>query len=95
MNDKIIKLSENSDEHVESLVNKINKLNESVIITEHNIVFKKSQREIYSIPKSECQTCRSILRKVQHLTEKTWMSCDLIQVFVRKACEENKLKLYD
>jgi hypothetical protein len=47
----------------------------------------------YSIQISRCNTHEKILGWVYHLTEKTWMSRDILRYFVQVSCRESGLNI--
>ena len=47
----------------------------------------------YNIPLASCRTHGEILSWVLHLTEKTWMSTEILRRFILVACHQNKLEV--
>lgn len=46
----------------------------------------------YPIALSRCNTPEKLLHWVWHLTEKTWMTNDVLRRFIELACDENAIK---
>ncbi|CAH7335080.1 conserved hypothetical protein [Vibrio chagasii] len=45
----------------------------------------------YPIPLSDCNTETRLLQMVYHLSQKTWITPELLTQFIKLACEENRL----
>ena len=65
-----------------------------VSVREHHIVIDVSSEcniPEYNIPLSRCSTYAEILGWAHHLTEKTWVSTEVLRRFIAVACDANKL----
>jgi len=60
-----------------------------VSVREDHIVVNVSFE--YNIPLVRCSSYAEILGWVNHLTEKTWMSTEVLRRFIVVACNANKL----
>ena len=67
------------------------KLQQQVSVKEDHIVINVSYE--YNIALSRCDTAEKLLHWVWHLTEKTWMTNDVMRRFIEVASRENKIKM--
>ena len=65
------------------------KLQQQVSVKEDHIVINVSYE--YNIALSRCDTAAKLLHWVWHLTEKTWMTNDVMRRFIEVACRENNI----
>ncbi|WP_158755343.1 hypothetical protein [Dyella sp. S184] len=66
-------------------------LAKTVLVKDGHIVINVHNE--YNIALSSCNTHEKILGWVFHLTEKTWISRDVLRRFILVACHENGLKV--
>jgi hypothetical protein len=64
-------------------------LEKTVSVKEDHIVINVHYE--YNIAISSCDTYERILGWVYHLTEKTWISRDVLRRFIQVACHESKI----
>jgi len=62
-----------------------------VYVKDDNIVINVAYE--YNIEKHRCDTAEKILAWVQQLSDKTWMSCEVMGIFIAVACKENGIDL--
>jgi len=67
------------------------KLRQQVSIKEGHIVINVEFE--YNIALSRCDTAEKLLYWIWHLTEKTWMTNDVMRRFIEIACRENGIKM--
>ena len=67
------------------------KLQQQVSVKENHIVINVSYE--YNIALSRCDTAEKLLHWVWHLTEKTWITNDVMRRFIEVACRENKIEM--
>lgn len=60
------------------------------VVDEHIVINVVSE---YNIPLISCSTPQGILRLVHHLTEKTWMTTELIRRFIEVACKHSNIEM--
>lgn len=70
---------------------RMKELAETVTVKDDHIVVNVHYE--YNIPISACDTHAKVLAWVCQLSEKTWMSQDVLRYFIRVACRESKLEL--
>lgn len=61
------------------------------VIDEHIVINVVSE---YNIPLTGCSTPQGILHWVHHLTEKTWMTTELMRRFIEVACKQSNIDIY-
>jgi hypothetical protein len=66
-------------------------LQKQVSVADGHIVINVSYE--YNIELSRCNTPEKLLHWVWHLTEKTWMTNDVMRRFIEVACRENSIKM--
>ncbi len=66
-------------------------LNKQVFFADDHIVINVEYE--YNIALSRCNTESKILSWVHHLTEKTWMTNEVMERFIEMACEAHNLTL--
>lgn len=47
----------------------------------------------YNVAKTRCDTPEKLLHWVWHLTEKTWMTNEIMRRFIEIACRENGIEM--
>lgn len=47
----------------------------------------------YEVPISECDTAEKLVNWIFHLTEKQWMTREIMREFVRRACNQSNIEL--
>jgi hypothetical protein len=67
-----------------------NRLQKQVSVKEGHIVINVTYE--YNIALDTCQSYKNILSWVLHLTEKTWMTTEVLERFIRVACHEAGLE---
>ncbi|MBE8597879.1 hypothetical protein [Xenorhabdus sp. BG5] len=68
-------------------------LNSILRITDKHFIFHFNGMDQYEIPVSDCNTPEKLLSWVFHLTEKRWMSVDLLRHFIRAASHKSKISI--
>jgi len=66
-------------------------LNQQVSIKNGFIVINVSYE--YKIDLSRCDTAERLLHWIWHLTEKTWMTNDVMRRFIEITCRENSIEM--
>lgn len=66
-------------------------LQKQVSVSDGHIVINVSYE--YNIELSRCNTPAKLLHWIWHLTEKTWMTNDVMRRFIEVACRENNIKM--
>lgn len=66
-------------------------LRKQVFVADGYIVINVSYE--YNIELSRCNTAEKLLHWVWHLTEKTWMTNDVMRRFIEVACSENNIEM--
>lgn len=66
-------------------------LQKQVFLADGHIVINVSYE--YNIELSRCNTPEKLLHWVWHLTEKTWMTNDVMRRFIEVACRENNIEM--
>lgn len=66
-------------------------LNRIISIKDAHIVINVAYE--YNIPLNRCRTLPDILSWTFHLTEKSWMTTEVLRHFMVVACAENKLEI--
>ncbi len=69
------------------------KLQKQVYVKDDNIVINVEYE--YNISKSSCDTPEKLLHWIWHLTEKTWMTNEVMRRFIEIACKEYSIKMVD
>lgn len=69
------------------------KLQKQISVKNGSIVINVSYE--YTIELSRCDTAEKLLHWIWHLTEKSWMTNDVMRRFVEIACRENKIEMVD
>lgn len=77
----------------EEVMDEENLLAEQVSISDGCIVINVSYK--YDIDLTSCDTAEKLLHWVWHLTEKTWMTNNVMRRFIDVACSENSINLVD
>lgn len=67
--------------------------NVSVTVQDQYIQIKDGAAAPYIIELFRCNTEEKILAWVLHLTEKTWVTCDIINEFIQLASERNNVTI--
>lgn len=67
-----------------------NRLRKQVSVKEGHIVINVTYE--YNIPLETCQSYKNILSWVLHLTEKTWITTEVLERFILVACLEAGLE---
>lgn len=67
------------------------RLNEIIQVKEGHIVINVEYE--YNIALHRCDTLEKILAWAYHLTEKTWMTQEILRHFIAVACNEHNLNL--
>ncbi len=60
-------------------------------IIENHIVITTPNDQEYSVPLSRCDTYEKILSWVYHLSEKTWVTTEVVNEFIKTALNEHGL----
>lgn len=66
-------------------------LQKQVAVVDGHIVINVEYE--YNIALSRCNTPEKLLHWVWHLTEKTWMTTEVMRRFIEVACRENKITM--
>ena len=67
------------------------KMASQVFIADGHIVINVEYE--YNIDLQRCNTPEKLLHWIWHLTEKTWMTNDVMRRFIQIACKENKIEM--
>lgn len=67
------------------------KLNRQVFIADDHIVINVYYE--YNISLDRCDSAEKLLHWVWHLTEKTWMTNDVMRRFISLACQKNGINM--
>ena len=82
---------EKDDEGFKKFVKHMEDLRKTVTVVDDHIVINVHYE--YNIPLSRCNTHEKILGWAYHLTEKTWMSRDVLRYFIQVACHKSGLPI--
>ncbi|MEM1145199.1 MAG: hypothetical protein AAGI88_21685 [Pseudomonadota bacterium] len=77
----------------DEVMNQMQRLEKQVYIADDHIVINVSYE--YNIALSRCDTPEKLLHWVWHLTEKSWMTNEVMRRFIDVACRENKIEMHD
>lgn len=75
------------DEYRESKKNFVPK----VYMHDKNIIINVTHE--YNIDLNRCDTAEKLLHWIWHLTEKSWMTNDVMREFIEVACQESNIKM--
>lgn len=66
------------------------KMSKLICLDDGFIVLKERE---YPIPLTECNTAEKILGKICHLSNKNWITVEVLGMFIHIACRENKINI--
>ena len=73
-------------------------LDKQVQVKEGHIVLNstpENEQADYNIELSRCDSPEKLLGWIRHLTEKTWLTMDMLDRFISVASAENKIEIQD
>lgn len=68
-------------------------LQRQVFVADGHIVINVSYE--YNIALNRCDSAEKLLHWIWHLTEKTWMTNEVMRRFIELACRENNVEMQD
>ncbi|CDG99822.1 hypothetical protein [Xenorhabdus bovienii] len=80
-------------EVVEDRLKKIEELKNTIRVTDKYFIFYFNGMDQYEIAISDCDTPEKLIPWIFHLTEKSWMSVDLLRHFIRVASNKSNISI--
>jgi len=70
-------------------------MSQQVVVQGQNIIFPMpTNGQQYPVPLNECQDSHGILRWTKHMSEKTWVTSEMLRQFMVLAAAQASISLY-
>ncbi len=69
-------------------------MGKKIYVEDGHIVINTKVGGKYRIALKRCNTYKKIIRWLLHLSEKTWMTVEIMEYFIIVACEANQIDIH-